>query len=220
MFSTVVFDMDGTLLDTLGDLAGALNHVLEQHNKKIQTIEEVRSHVGNGIRRLVELSLPEDTPLAEVDLINAEMQAYYKEHSCILTCAYPGVKEVLSALKEAGVKTAIVTNKPDAAAKELAELFFGGLYGVTEGERPGLAKKPERDLVDKALEELMVDGSDAVYVGDSETDVKTAENADLPCIAVTWGFRTKELLESLHPAFMADTAEELLEIIKRNGNGM
>lgn len=214
-FNTVVFDLDGTLLDTLGDLRDSVNYALERNNLPKRTTEEIRSFVGNGIRLLIERSVPENTSVEITDKCFLEFKEYYKEHSAILTKPYDGIVDILKELKAKDVKIAVVSNKADFAVKALMEDYFNGLYDCAYGERAGVQRKPAPDAVFDAIYELDADIKGTIYIGDSEVDVETAKNAKLPCIAVTWGFRDKKVLESLCPEYIVDSPVDILRIIER-----
>lgn len=208
----VLFDMDGTLLDTIMDMADSVNHVLTVHGWPVRTLEEVRNFVGNGAGKLIERAVGGAAAPEELPAIVAEYRAWYQTHSCIKTKPYPGIPEVLAALEKAGVKTAVVSNKPDATTKTLAARFFPGLPAF--GQRDDVPPKPSPDLVFRALDTLGVAAADAVYVGDSEVDVATARNAGLPLAAVSWGFRGRQALAEAGAAVIVDTAAELLEVLR------
>ena len=214
-FNSVVFDLDGTLLDTLGDLRDSVNFALEKNNLPNRTTEEIRSFVGNGIRLLIERSVPESTSIEITDKCFSDFKEYYKDHSAILTKAYDGIIDLLKELKSKGVKIAVVSNKADFAVKTLMEDYFSGLYDCAYGERAGVPRKPAPDGVFAAINEMGADVKDTVYIGDSEVDVVTSKNANLPCIAVTWGFRDKKVLESLSPEYIVDSTSDILRIIER-----
>ena len=211
-YKAVLFDMDGTLLDTLEDLRDGVNLMLERRGAPQRTTEEIRAFVGNGARKLMQLALPEGTAAEVVESVLKEYQQWYKENYCIKTRPYVGVEELLAALRELNVPMAVVTNKPDATARQLAEKFFPGLPAF--GQRDEIPKKPAPDMVWNALEVLGVAAQDAVYVGDSEVDVETARNAGMPLIAVSWGFRTREQLRAAGAEIIVDTAEELRQLLQ------
>ncbi len=214
-YNSVVFDLDGTLLDTLGDLRDSVNFALEKNGLPKRTTEEIRSFVGNGIRLLIERSVPENTPSEITDQCFSDFKEYYKDHSAILTKAYDGIIDLMNELKSKGVKIAVVSNKADFAVKTLMEDYFSGRYDCAYGERSGVPRKPEPDSVFGAISEMGADAENTVYIGDSEVDVETSKNAKLPCIAVTWGFRDKEVLEGLSPEYIADSPRDILRIIER-----
>ena len=192
-YKAIIWDMDGTILDTLQDLHDSVNHVLTSNGYKERTFEETRCSVGNGIRQLVALSVPCGEENPEFERIFGEFREYYSEHCQIKTRPYDGISETLDALREMGLKMAVVSNKIDPAVKELAAEFYPQLdYAL--GELEGVPRKPAPDMVEIALSELGVTKSEAVYIGDSEVDVLTAKNSGLPCISVLWGFRKKEEL--------------------------
>ena len=211
-YKAVLFDMDGTLLDTLEDLRDGVNLMLERRGYPLRTTEEIRDFVGNGARQLMQLALPAGTDGAEVESVLEEYREWYKVNYCIKTRPYDGVEEILNLLQAQGIKSAVVSNKPDATARQLAEKFFPGLPAF--GQRDEIPRKPAPDMVRNALEVLGVAAQDAVYVGDSEVDVKTARNAGMPLIAVSWGFRTREQLRAAGAEIIVDTAEELRQLLQ------
>lgn len=210
----ILFDLDGTLLDTLDDLAAAVNAALDAHGHPVRRKEEVRGFVGNGLRRLMELAVPEGTPEEEMQACLAYMRRYYDAHSAEATAPYAGVCGMLQGLQTLGVPMALVSNKPDGPVSALAERYFPGVFAVTVGEVPHRARKPAADMPLYALQRLGVRPEEAVYVGDSEVDVRTARNAGMPVISVTWGFRGREVLEQLGPDALADRPEELLALLQ------
>ena len=207
-YATYLFDMDGTLLDTLADLTAAVNHTLEQYGYPRRTIEQVRKGLGNGAVKLMAAMLPQGEETPGFADIMRDYRAWYQAHACVETCPYPGVPEMLKRLRQRGCKVAIVSNKPHGAACELAERFFPGV--PTFGERPETPRKPAPDMVFHALAALGAGKEGAVYVGDSEVDVQTARNAGLPVIGVAWGFRGREALAAAGAETIVDTAAELL----------
>lgn len=208
-YKAVLFDMDGTLLDTLADMAAAVNHILSVHGYPLRTVEEVRAFVGNGARKLMERALPPDVTGDAFEALLEEYRQWYEAHACVKTAPYPGIPAVLAALHRAGVRCAVVSNKPDGATRELAARFFPGLPAF--GQQDGIPAKPAPDMVYHALAELGVEASAAAYVGDSEVDVALARNAKLPLVAVSWGFRGREALEEAGAALVVDDAATLLE---------
>lgn len=210
MYDTVIFDLDGTLLDTLEDLHLTLNHTLAALGMPERTFAETRAFVGNGIRRLIERAVPAGTDEATVAKANAEFDAHYARHCNDHTRPYPGVPELLARLRGRGVRLAVVSNKTQYAVDELVGIHFPGAFDAVVGVRPGVAKKPARDMVDVALAEMGgTAGEAAVYVGDSEVDVATAAAAGLPCLSVSWGFRTPEQLREAGASAICATAAEL-----------
>lgn len=208
-YQAVLFDMDGTLLDTLGDLTGSLNHTLSANGYPPRTAEEVRSFVGNGARVLVRLALPEGTAEEEAERVLREYQAYYLAHPCVETHPYPGLTELVAQLEARGVKTAIVSNKPDATAKALGERFFPGM--LTVGDDGAHPRKPAPDNVYRALAALGVSPEHTAYVGDSEVDEATARNAGVDGYIVGWGFRDRAFLLQSGVSEVLESTEALLE---------
>ena len=211
-YDTVIFDLDGTLMDTLEDLADAVNEILSRNGYPVRTIREVRRIVGNGLRQTLTLCLPEGTKQEVVDRLLPEFASYYQENCQIKTKPY---EDTLRGLSARGFKLAIVSNKRDEAVKKLNREYFAEYVRVAigENESAGIRKKPAPDTVYQALRELGSSREQAVYVGDSEVDRMTAENAGLPCVSVDWGFRDREELEKLKPAWLISRPEELLKIL-------
>lgn len=207
--TAVLFDLDGTLLDTLDDLADAVNHTLAHFGCPSRTREEVRQFVGNGARRLIRLALPdrEDTPDAEEVL--EYFKTHYADHSQIKTCPYAGVLEAMEAVKKE-FPVAIVSNKPDQAVKLLCKVYFGDVYAL--GESGDCPRKPAPDMVHKAMKAIGADR--CIYVGDSEVDVETARNAGVPCLSVLWGFRDLETLKEAGATHFCKTPSDLLKTLK------
>lgn len=210
---TVIFDLDGTLLNTLDDLADSMDHVLTGHGMPPRSLAEIRSFVGNGIPMLVRRSVPEGTDEDTCKVCLAEMLEYYVAHCDIKTAPYAGIRELLQALSDAGVRTAVVTNKAQDAAEELCAAKFGGLLSCVIGAVPGRRFKPEPDGVFAAMRALGASPGSTVFVGDSNVDMETAANAGLPAIGVLWGFRDREDLEPYAPAAMVETPEALGRIL-------
>ena len=213
-FRVALFDLDGTALDTLSDIADAANAILCANNLPPRTDEEIRSFVGNGIQRLIERSVPAGTDAAMIAKVLAEFKPYYGAHCADKTAPYAGILEMLAALRAAGVRTAVVSNKADFAVQSLAKQYFDNLFDVALGEdvekRPA---KPAPDMVWHVLDLLGADKNEAVYIGDSDVDVQTAQNAGLPCIAVTWGFRDRACLTQAGATVFANTVKELQDLI-------
>ncbi len=211
--NTVIFDLDGTLLDTLEDLYRSVNAALTTCGLPLRTLDEVRQFVGNGVHNLICSAVPggEDDPHFE-DCFLA-FREHYAKHMNDHTKPYDGIMELLQELSDRGVKTAIVSNKGDAAVKELNRTLFNDRISVAIGEREGVRRKPAPDTVYEAIRELGSEREKSVYIGDSEVDLETARNAGLPCIAVSWGFRERALLERLGAEEIADTPAELLKML-------
>ncbi len=192
-YDTYIFDLDGTLLDTLQDLATSVNYALRQHHMPEHSIDDVRRFVGNGVRRLMELAVPEGTADPAFEAAFATFREYYMEHSLDTTRPYDGIPELIHELKQRGCRMAVVSNKMMAATQELVHHFFPEIeVAIGEHEAEGIRKKPAPDTVFAAMKQLG-QGS-AVYVGDSDVDLATARNSGLPCISVLWGFRDRDFL--------------------------
>lgn len=195
----LLFDLDGTLLDTLDDLMDGVNYALAQFGYPSRSREEIRRFVGNGAARLIQLSVPEGQPWEPV---YAAFQSYYPEHCRIKTAPYPGIPDALHRLSD--LPMAIVSNKPDAATKRLCADFFPGIFAL--GQRDGCPRKPAPDMVYAAMETIGV--TSCIYIGDSEVDVQTASNAGVPCLSVLWGFRNQaELHEAGAQHFCASVSQ-------------
>ncbi len=214
-YKLVVFDLDGTILNTLEDLADSTNYALRENGLPERSIEQVRCFVGNGIRKLMERAVPEGTEEAVIRCVHESFTAHYKVHCADKTKAYDGVLELLRALRDAGCMTAVVSNKADYGVQTLCQDYFPGLFDFAVGEREGIRRKPNPDSVNEVLEKLKVRREDAVYIGDSDVDIQTAKNAGLDCISVTWGFRGREFLLQHGAVKFAETPEEIYgEILK------
>lgn len=212
-YNTVIFDLDGTLLNTLDDLRDSLNDILIDKGYSPRSLEDVRRFVGNGVRNLVRLSVPKHCSEEEVTFCLEEFKEHYKNNMQNKTRPYNGIMELLLDLNRFNYKIGIVSNKYDAAVKSLAKTYFGNLIPVAIGESADIKRKPAPDSVFMAIKELGSDLRNTVYVGDSETDVQTAKNAGIPCIAVTWGFRCREVLRAAGADYLIDTPKELLTLI-------
>ncbi len=209
-YNTVIFDLDGTLLDTLGDLADSTNYALAACGLPTRSEEEIRCFVGNGIGRLIARAVPAETPQElEIKCLSL-FRAHYVLNMENRTAPYPGILELLSRLGAEGYKLAVVSNKVDQAVKGLVQGYFPDLLPVAIGEVEGVARKPAPDMVQKAIAELGADPARAVYVGDSEVDLDTARNAGLPCVSVSWGFRGREFLLEYGASCIADDVPSLL----------
>ncbi len=193
-YKAIIWDLDGTLMDTLQDLYLATNHALRTYGMPERTLDEVRSFVGNGVRRLIQLAVPQGEENALFDDVFAEFKRYYVVHCQDNTDLYEGIADTLKALKQQGMKMAVVSNKLQSGVDELYRDYLSSTIDVAIGERPGMQRKPAPDMVNLALKELGVTKEEAVYIGDSDVDIMTARNAGLPCISVLWGFRDKDFL--------------------------
>ena len=212
-YRTVLFDMDGTLLDTLEDLRESTNHVLREMGYPERSLEEMRRFVGNGAEMQIRRAVPEGTSEENIAKVLRAYRAYYQEHCRIKTKVYDGLLDMLDALKARGVKTAVVSNKPDEAVKKLSEEYFGGRMDYAVGAKDGRRCKPYPDMVDAALEALGETREGAVFIGDSEVDVQTGLNAGLPVIAVSWGFRSRETIAEAGATVIADDAAALAKLL-------
>ena len=208
-YKTVLFDMDGTLLDTLEDLCDSTNYVLRKLGHPERSLEETRQFVGNGAEKLIRRAMPENTAEGEIRTALGMFHTYYEAHCKVKTKVYDGMLEVLDALRAHGVKTAVVSNKPDKAVKKLSEEYFGDRMDYAIGPKEGRRCKPYPDMVDAALEAMGMPREGAVYIGDSEVDVQTGLNAGLPVIAVSWGFRPREVILAAGATVIADDAGQL-----------
>ncbi len=205
----ILFDLDGTLLNTLEDLTDSVNYALAQYDCPPRTVEDVRNFIGNGARKLIERSLPGKDNDPDVDEVLATYQAYYKTHSQIKTRPYDGVVEALGKIAEK-YPVAIVSNKPDAPTKILCKEFFGDVYA--RGESTDCHRKPAPDMLIKAMEIIGVDT--CIYVGDSEPDILTAKNLGVKCLSVLWGFRDRKTLEAAGGQFFCSDPQKLPEILE------
>ena len=211
----VIWDLDGTLLNTLDDLAASTNAALAANGLPVRTTDEVRRFVGNGIHKLIERAVPEkgvEHPLFQTVLDG--FVEHYGEHSKDHTAPYEGIIEVLDALAAQGIKLAIVSNKIDFAVKALSRDYFGDRMCSAVGDDPSRRKKPAPDSVLEAMKQMDVNADEAVYVGDSDVDVITARNAGIPCIAVTWGFRSEESLIEAGACHIAHTPWDIPKILE------
>lgn len=212
-YKLAIFDLDGTVLNTLEDLCDSVNFSLRTHNLSERSLSEIRAFVGNGIRRLIDLAVPENTDVQVTDSVFEAFKTHYKEHSCDKTKPYDGIIELLSALRKLGVYTAVVSNKADFAVKDLVERYYAGLFSYSAGEKEGIPRKPAPDMVRNAIEFFGVSSEDAVYIGDSEVDIMTAQNSGIDSIIVTWGFRDKEILINSGAKILADDINTLKNML-------
>ena len=214
MLTTVVFDLDGTLLDTLGDLAASVNFALRTYGLPERSLKEIRSFLGNGIRYLMQHAVPEGVTGDDFEPVFATFREPYVEHCLDTTSPYEGIMPLLDELRSRGVRMAIVSNKLHPAVKELSERFFKGYVTSAVGESATVRRKPNPDAVIAALKELGSTKEEAIYVGDSEVDLATANNAGIPCALVLWGFRDEAYLRSLSGAeHFIRKPQELLDLM-------
>ncbi len=210
-YRAVLFDLDGTLLDTLDDMTDALNRTMDRFGLPQRSREEVRAFVGNGARRLVELATGAGGEALEQIL--EDYKADYDVNFLVKTAPYPGVLALMETLRGQGRKVGVVSNKPDSTVKGLSDALFRDRADIAVGEKAGIRRKPAPDTVLAAMESLGVKPEETVYIGDSEVDIETARAAGVPCISVTWGFRDKLALEAAGADRFADSCEELLAIL-------
>ena len=213
-YKIAIFDLDGTILDTLADLTDSVNYALKSNSMPERTIEEIRHFVGNGIRKLIERSVGLGTKDELIDKVHSDFTEYYKAHCADKTSAYEGIPELLKTIREAGMKTAVVSNKADYAVSALVEDFFPGQFDLAVGERPGILRKPNPDGILWVLDSLSKEKQEAVYIGDSEVDIKTAKNVGMDAILVSWGFRDKDFLKENGAEIIVDSADELLDYLE------
>lgn len=213
-YTTIIFDLDGTLLNTLADLAAATNHALAEHKLPQRTTDEVRQFVGNGIRKLIERAVPADTPAELREEVFASFNRYYKQHCADSTRPYDGVPQLLQQLRTAGCCTAIVSNKADYGVQALAKQYFNGQLDAACGERAGIAKKPAPDMLLAIMQQLKAEPASTIYIGDSDTDIATASNAGVDCIGACWGFRGRAFLEAHGAKLLAETVGDIWKLIK------
>ncbi len=210
-----IFDMDGTLLNTLEDLMISTNYALSQFNYPIHTLEEIRFFVGNGVAKLIERAIPDGLNNPNYEKCLEIFKKHYAKNMYNHTSAYDGILEMLEDLKNKGIKTAVVSNKFDLAVKELSKKYFGNLIDIAigENEKAGIKKKPAPDTVFEVLNLMNLKSEDAIYIGDSDVDIMTAKNSDMPCISVTWGFRDREFLIKNNATIIIDTPKEILQYV-------
>ena len=213
MINTIIFDLDGTLLNTLEGLKNSTNFALKKFNSPEITLEQTRSFVGNGVRKLIERAIPNGEKNPDFEKCLNTFKEHYSKTMYQKTVAYDGIEDMLTELKKRGIKTGVVSNKFDTAVKELCKNYFDGLIIVAIGESPDVRKKPAPDSVLKAMEILGAKPENTLYVGDSDVDIQTAKNSNLKSVGVTWGFRDRELLEKEGADFIINTPCELLELI-------
>lgn len=211
----VIFDLDGTLLNTLEDLADSTNYALKTFNYSTRSIDEVRNFVGNGVDKLIERAIPDGLNNPNYKKCLELFKNNYKANMNNKTTTYPGIMEMLEELKKMNVKTAVVSNKFDEAVRDLCSKYFNGLidFSAGENESAGIRKKPAPDTVLKVLEYFNIKKEHAVYVGDSEVDIQTAKNAGLECISVLWGFKNKEFLQNNDAKILISKPDEIFKYL-------
>lgn len=207
----IIFDLDGTLLNTLDDLTDCVNYMLRKHGFSPRIRSDIRRFLGNGARNLIERSLEGRLAGERFESFLEEYKAYYEQNSGIKTAPYDNLVDLIGRLRKRGFKIAVVSNKPDGAVQSLCELYFSGLVDFAVGDRADICRKPSADPVLLAMKTLGC--GEAVCVGDSEVDIHTAKNAGVPCVCVTWGFRDKDELIECGADYLADSADELEAIL-------
>ena len=209
----IIFDLDGTILDTLEDLRNSLNHVLTDHGFPMRTLEETRQMVGNGIRRLIQQAVPSGTEDGTIDQLYREFLPWYQDHCAVKTRPYDGIPELLRALRAQGIRTAVLSNKADPAVHILCEQYFPGCFDATAGEIPGRKRKPAPDGADHLLEKLKAERSSTLLLGDSEVDLATAKNAGLDFLGAAWGFRGYAFLKEQGARRIAERPGDVLALL-------
>lgn len=212
---TIIFDLDGTLLNTLEDLYISFNYAIESFGYPKRTMEEIKSFVGNGIKKAIERALPQNVQEDELNKIIEVFKTYYTNNMYVKTKAYEGILPLLEELKNKGFKLAVVSNKYDSAVKNLCKKYFDSYINIAIGEGNGIDKKPDPKGVLKAIKELNSTKEKSIYIGDSEVDIQTAQNADIPCISVLWGFKDKEFLTKQGAKIFAKSPKDIIEIIEK-----
>ena len=214
MYKAVIFDLDGTLLDTLEDLADSVNEMLRKFSCPERSLDEIRQFVGNGMKKLVERSVSENFDKKDFDSAYEFFRLSYGKNMENKTCPYDGIINCLEELKKLGIKTAVTSNKNDDAVKNLCKKYFGQLVTLAVGVKDGVSPKPCPEMVFSAMEEIGVSKENCIFVGDSDTDILTAKNAGLKSIGVLWGFRDRETLESAEADFVISSPDEITRIVK------
>ena len=208
-YDLAIFDLDGTILNTLEDLANAVNYALDLHGYPTRSLEEIRIFVGNGVANLIRRAVPADADEAECAAVLADFKARYREHVNDLTRPYPGIPELLGTLREAGVKVGVNSNKFDAALQNLCRIHFDGLYDLAAGECETTPKKPDPTAAQRIMAELGISPERTIYIGDSSVDLQTAKNAHTASAWVSWGFRRREEMQGCEAVNTFDSVEEL-----------
>ncbi|MBD5412311.1 MAG: HAD family hydrolase [Treponema sp.] len=213
-YKLLIFDMDGTILNTLEDIATSTNYALKVHRFPERTREEIRAFVGNGTFLLIERACPAGTDEKTIRAVYETFTPHYNEHCSERTKPYSGIIKAIETIRSMGIKTAVLSNKPDAAVKELCKKWFPNLFDYEIGSRPNVPNKPAPDSVNEIISRLSLKKDEVAYIGDSDVDVETASNANIDCIGVEWGFRGREFLLQHGAKVTVKNAEELLEYFK------
>lgn len=209
-YKTAIFDMDGTLLNTLPDLRKAVNHALSEFGYAPRSYDDIRSFIGNGVRMLVKRSLPSSVSKEDYEKVLSSFTDFYNLHNSDECIPYDGIIDALTTLKSTGVRLGVVSNKTDSLVKELCDSFFPGLFDVQIGDREGYANKPSADLIFLCMKDLSCEKESTIYIGDTEVDIQTAYNSGLKCMSVSWGYRDREFLIKNGASITIDTPSELL----------
>lgn len=212
-YKLAIFDLDGTLLNTLDDLTDSLNYALKKSSYPERTSAEVRRFVGNGIHKLIERGVPQGAPENDIETVYCDFNEYYKMHCAEKTKPYDGICDLLIKLRNKSCLTAVVSNKADYAVQELCEHYFASMFDFVVGERKNIARKPSPDSVNEVLRVLDVPVQNAVYIGDSDVDILTAQNAGIDCISVNWGFKDTDFLLASGAKKVVSSADDIARII-------
>ncbi len=212
-YKAVLFDLDGTLLNTLNNITAAVNHTLTAYGMPARTSAEVRAFVGNGAASLISRAVPDGTDADTTVRVLRDFRVYYAEHSLDLTAPYDGILSVLARLKDAGIAMAVVSNKPEISVEVLCRHFFADFIDIALGDTPDRPRKPAPDGTLQALARLGVSADEAIFVGDGDTDVLTAKNAGMPCLGVTWGFRDADDLRAAGANHLVDTPTQMADYL-------
>ena len=212
-YKLVMFDLDGTVLDTINDLTNSMNYILSLHSMPLHTADEIKQYLGNGIRKLVESSVSKNTNEKEINQIYNEFLSYYKLHSLDETKPFDGIIDLLYNLKRSGCILAMISNKADVVVQQLSQKFFNNLFDYVSGEKTNIKKKPYPDIIFEVMKKFNIDNENSIYIGDTEVDSLTAINANIDSIIVTWGFRKKEFLETLKKTYLVDDVNDIYKII-------
>ena len=208
-YKLAIFDMDGTILSTLDDLANGVDYALRENGLPARSKQETRAALGRGVRFLIEQSVPDGLSDAEISKVEEDFLKYYKVHSMDNTRPYDGIVELIKEVRASGIKTAVVSNKIDSAVKELCANFFEGAFDVAYGERPGIPRKPDPKPINAIIDEFRLSKNEVVYIGDSEVDLLTSNNAKIDHIIVTWGFRDRAFLERNGAKTLVESMDQL-----------
>ena len=211
----IIFDLDGTLLNTLEDLTNSTNYVLKKYDYPEKTVEEVRNFVGNGVQKLIERAIPNGIENPYFAACLKDFKDYYSKNMYDNTCPYDGIISALQKLRQKGLKIAVASNKFDMAVKELCRKYFTNLidFSIGEDEKNGIYKKPDPAMVSSIIKKYSVCKEEVLYVGDSEVDIQTAQNSGVDCLSVSWGFKSREFLEKNGAKNIIDSASEILKYI-------